>query len=309
MYKICIVCKPIEKIRKLNYMYFSNALNTRGDEVWIADINTLTLNGKNRVIAKAEKVNFELIEGEFFSNNDNGYTNLDKFDYIWILSLLERNILLDKIEILNSIRKKKIINSINTLLFFGSKVNSTLFSGVNYPESYISSDPNYLLQIISESEKEWMIKPISGYSGKNVFYLNPKDINKLTIINSLTDNKNSERYCVLQEFVHETSEFNEIRVLLANGKIVGQYEKPSERYNRIDFQEHELSDEERNMCQSIGKKLFKFGASYVGIDMIFPYILEINVLNPGGLSIIERITGIDVSCNIINQLFPLKKKR
>ena len=37
------------------------------------------------------------------------------------------------------------------------------------------------------------------------------------------------------------------------------------------------------MCELIGEALLEKGIRFVGIDISFPYLLEFNIVNPGGL--------------------------
>jgi glutathione synthase/RimK-type ligase-like ATP-grasp enzyme len=52
----------------------------------------------------------------------------------------------------------------------------------------------------------------------------------------------------------------------------------------------------------MGTFLTSMGANYVGLDMVYPWIIEFNVINPGGLVTIEQLTGENLAPQIISQL-------
>lgn len=58
--------------------------------------------------------------------------------------------------------------------------------------------------------------------------------------------------------------------------------------------ELEISDEARELCEEAGRELQEHGINYVGIDLAFPYIVEYNLVNPGGISGQLAATGVDI---------------
>ena len=64
----------------------------------------------------------------------------------------------------------------------------------------------------------------------------------------------------------------------------------------------DLTPDETAYCNQIGVWLRRIGANYVGIDMVYPWVIEFNVVNPGGLMTIEDLTGKDLAPKILDQL-------
>lgn len=304
MPKICIVTtQQIEEIKLLNYFFLSKALLERNADVWIGLMDSVT-SCSGHVYGKCVKINSPLVEGEKFPTLDNNYfVSLEQFDYIWILSLIKRNILLDKLEIIKAIKKPKIINSIESLIYLSSKINSIQFDGVQYPETYISSDFDFLWKIISESDSKWVIKPPAAHFSNNVFFISKEDNNAKGILQNMVNHYEAEKkYCVLQKAILSTSE-KEIRVLFANGKVVGQYKKKNRLVVDSKTELYSLSSKEYSYCKLIGNHLKKIGAYYVGVDMIYPYLIEFNTLNPGGIATILKISGEDISSKVVSCIF------
>ena len=154
----------------------------------------------------------------------------------------------------------------------------------------------------------WIAKPPAESFGKNVFILRRNDTNAKVILQSMTSDEYTMRYCILQEYVPEISLKGEKRVLIANGRIIGYYLRKPFNDHRTNIHQGaevhtcELSEDERELCKRIGQYLKNLGAYFVGIDMVYPYVIELNVLNPGGLGTILKITGKDLSQEVINSV-------
>ena len=44
------------------------------------------------------------------------------------------------------------------------------------------------------------------------------------------------------------------------------------------------------------------GASYVGLDLAFPWVIEFNVINPGGLTTLWELEGRDYADDVLAAL-------
>ncbi len=71
-----------------------------------------------------------------------------------------------------------------------------------------------------------------------------------------------------------------------------------------DIEPCELNTEEYEYCQTIGQFLTAHGAAFVGVDLAYPFVIEFNVVNPGGLLTIEALTGQNLAPDIIDNIFP-----
>lgn len=99
----------------------------------------------------------------------------------------------------------------------------------------------------------------------------------------------TEKYTVLQKYIREVKK-GEKRVILCAGKITAVHGREIQNgENRSNISQGgkltsaELNNEETEMCELIGEALLEKGIRFVGIDISFPYLLEFNIVNPGGL--------------------------
>jgi len=119
----------------------------------------------------------------------------------------------------------------------------------------------------------------------------------------------ADQYCLLQPYVEEIIK-GEKRVLIAGGEPVGQYLRHAGKDHRTnvmhdaEIEPCDLDEAEDKYCRTIGAFLTSHGADFVGLDLAYPYVIEFNVINPGGLLTIESLTGKDLTADIIDRIFP-----
>jgi glutathione synthase len=68
------------------------------------------------------------------------------------------------------------------------------------------------------------------------------------------------------------------------------------------FEAMTLTPEEDQFIRRLGKRLMELGIHYSGIDLAYPYVMELNLVNPGGLNYSFRATGVDQSSVAVNQV-------
>ena len=94
-------------------------------------------------------------------------------------------------------------------------------------------------------------------------------------------------------------------MLFANGKLIGSYRRLPTVDHRANIYgsgravAHELSADERTLAARTAEHLLTLGARYVAVDLVYPYILECNIANPGGLATLEALTGEDLSYRVV----------
>lgn len=308
MKKVCFLINATETLGAHNPLFLANALNDRGDCVYLGFVDSLAMHA-GEIVGKVLKVNHPLREGVPLDVERFRFENLRYFDYIWILGFGIRESFLDKIQILWSLSQQtKIINSIDSLLFLHSKYHlSTLTGLVQYPETYVSSDFEFLWQLFNEKKGTWIVKPPAESFGRDVFILRPGDSNVRVILQAMTGYGSRKKYCIMQRFIPEIS-FGEKRVLFAGGHVVGQYKRIARHDHRTNIHQGaeavacDLTSEESDLCNRLGEYLIKLGAYFVGVDMVYPYIIELNVLNPGGIGTIMNLTGHNLASSIVDRV-------
>jgi len=225
--------------------------------------------------------------------------NCHEFDLIWILSLGKRRSFLDKIQLLKLLESKvRVINSTDALLHLRSKYGLTQLGQLfQHPETHASNQMETLAEII-ERGGQWVLKPPAGSLGQQVFLLDKDTDNYRSILSHLMG-QNQDQYLLLQAYLPSIKR-GEKRVLVAGGQVVGCYLRQLVDDHRTNLSQggkaelSTLSEKELRLAEAVGQHCLMLGAEFIGIDLLYPYVIEINVINPGGLGTLQAL-GADIS--------------
>ncbi len=162
------------------------------------------------------------------------------------------------------------------------------------PPTLVTQDVS-AIETFRAEHKDIVLKPLYGHGGKGVFRLRENDQN----LGSLTG-LFSELYpepWVAQAFLPDVAKGDK-RILLVEGEPFGLINRvPAEgdlRSNMVVGGRAEasaLTPRDREICAAIGPTLRERGLLFVGIDVIGPYITEINVTSPTGIRALENLGG------------------
>lgn len=204
------------------------------------------------------------------------------------------------------------INDVDGIRKANNKLYTTTFHDPHntyLPVTHVSGSKKFINKTIDESEHEKMIlKPLDGSGGRGVIVL---EKNARSNINSLLDfyiDETGDNYVILQEYI-EGAEEGDVRVLMLNGKFIGAYNrKPAVGEIRANIQaggtahKYTMTESQKRVCKKVGTKLVSDGLYFVGLDMIGDKILEVNVLNPGGITNINRLEKVKLQKQVVDFL-------
>jgi glutathione synthase len=299
--RIGLIVNNLHVKKYKNNFLLVNALYRKGFSVYYLLSNSIALKN-NDVTCVGTYIEKEVILGDDFHDNSK-VINLNDLDCLWLLGTGNRTSYLDRIEILWVLIRTsniRLINSLDAITFMNNKY---CLSGLNkrfhYPESYYSSSFQELWEIYSSRKNEnWIVKPPAGMLGRNVFLLKPNDTNAKVILESMVANN---RFCVLQKYIKQIRKNGEKRVVISGGKIICHYNRlqgidhRTNLYQGAHAQLCNLGTEEKIMLEDLGQHLLKYGVYFVGVDIVYPYIIELNIINPGGLNTSNLLAnGFDV---------------
>jgi len=193
-----------------------------------------------------------------------------------------------------------ILNDIDGIRKANNKLYTTTFNDPNnnfLPITYVSKNKTLIRQVIDEMPGDKVIlKPLVGSGGHGVIVLEKNaQSNISSILDFYIHGQGDDNYIIIQEYI-EGAEEGDVRVLMLNGKFIGAYNrKPPEGDIRANIQvggtahKYKMTDSQMAVCRKIGPRLASDGLYFVGVDMIGDKILEVNVLNPGGITNINKL--------------------
>lgn len=236
---------------------------------------------------------------QYFSNRRE-VTDVDAFDVIWVLGFGSRSTFLDRMQLLHAVNQNKFVNSIDAYLLYHNKATLAMSRLNKYsPSTIVSADVEVLVNHVRQGG-HWIAKPTAGSFGRDVFELTVDDPNLEQILEHLTRND----YAILQERVDTV---REQRWFVAMGTEIGAYQKVKDglRGNIRATSSAvicEPDEQEREMVRSIARDLVVLGIRACAVDIAYPYLLDVNFVNPGWFQTMEHLTGVNLA-NRLPSLF------
>jgi glutathione synthase len=150
--------------------------------------------------------------------------------------------------------------------------------------------------------KDIILKPLYGNGGASVFHVPPGDTNLNSLV-ELFQTVFREPFMV-QQYRPEVRAGDK-RIILVDGEVVGALNRvPAADETRSNLHVGgtaaaiELTPRDREICARLGPELKKRGLLFTGIDVIGPYLTEINVTSPTGIRQIKKFGGADIAALI-----------
>ncbi len=152
------------------------------------------------------------------------------------------------------------------------------------PDNIVSANEKIIKEFLFE-KKEIIIKPTNRCFGSGVFYLNDKDKNINTILQTATNNYATS--VMVQEYLPQIKNGDK-RLIYIAGKIFDYCVVKVATNNDFKFNEHnqntlkfgELTKEEKLIEQKVKDKFEQDGVYLAGLDVIDGKIIEINITSP-----------------------------
>ena len=185
--------------------------------------------------------------------------------------------------------KVKILNNPIAIRNISEKFYSLNF--LNFMPPTIFTNNLNLIKKFFLKYKKIVIKPIHGYAGKDILFINKK-FNEINIKKYLS----KIGHVMVQKFLPKVK-FGDKRVFILNGKVKGAIK-------RVPAKGSILS----NISQGgIAKKLKKKDIFFAGIDLVSNYLIgDINITSPTGLPQYKNLTGINLAKNFWDEAGKLK---
>ena len=166
------------------------------------------------------------------------------------------------------------------------------------PPTLVTRNPEDVRAFRAEF-KDVIVKPLYGNGGTGVFRLREGDTNLNSLI-ELFQTVFREPFMV-QQYRPEVRQGDK-RIILIDGEIAGAINRvPAADEARSNMHvggtavQTFLTERDREICNRIGPELKRRGLLFTGIDVIGPYLTEINVTSPTGIRQVKAFGGADIA--------------
>jgi glutathione synthase len=157
-----------------------------------------------------------------------------------------------------------------------------------------------------DRHRDIILKPLYGNGGASVFRMTEGDTNLAALV-ELFQTVFREPF-VVQQYRPEVRAGDK-RIILIDGEIAGAINRiPSDRETRSNLHVGgtaapvDLTARDREICARLGPELRRRGLMFVGIDVIGPYLTEINVTSPTGIRQVRAFGGPDVAALLFDAI-------
>ena len=156
--------------------------------------------------------------------------------------------------------------------------------------------------------KKIVIKPIHGYGGKNILFVN-KSINQIKVLNYIK----KFDHVMVQKFIPQVTKGDK-RVFIINGLVKGAIQRVPRKGSFVSNLAQggkaiktELNFRELKISKIVAKHLKKRAIFFAGIDLVSNYLIgDINVTSPTGLKNFKDLSGINLAVDFWDNLEKLK---
>ncbi len=158
------------------------------------------------------------------------------------------------------------------------------------------------IRAFRDTHGDIIVKPLYGNGGAGVFRLAPGDGNLASLHEMFS--QLSREPLMVQKFLPDVTAGDK-RVILVDGEPVGAINRvPQAGETRSNMhvggraEKIAMTERDREICAAIGPVLKERGLIFTGIDVIGPWLTEINVTSPTGIQEMERFDGTNVAALI-----------
>ena len=169
------------------------------------------------------------------------------------------------------------------------------------PPTLVTRDPQAIRDFRAKYN-DIIVKPLYGNGGAGVFRIQPGDTNLGSLIE--TFQAINREPLMIQQYRAEVRGGDK-RIILIDGEIAGAINRvPAEGETRSNMhvggvpKPTELTPRDLEICARLGPELKRRGLLFTGIDVIGPYLTEINVTSPTGIRQVKAFGGADISAMI-----------
>ncbi len=224
------------------------------------------------------------------------------FTLVWLLGMGRQQTFLDRMQLLALLPRGQLVVATGALVYRHAKYAWW----PDLPETYASADAQVLKARLARGG-DWVVKPPAGSFGRDVARVRDDPAGHAAIDRLCAGG----RYALLQRYVPEVEQ-GEKRTLVAGGRIIGTYLRRPDATGAGDFRANlaagaeaapaALDAMERDLVTRLAEELVRQRIGFAAVDTAYPYLMEVNVANPGGLGTLAELYGEDPAPQVVEAL-------
>ena len=305
--KVACQMDPVERIDIRGDSTFALLLEgqRRGHELFYYTPNDLALLG-NRLVARGSSITVKDVSGDHYALSHPRLVDLSTYDAILLrqdppfdMAYITSTHLLERIH-----PKTLVVNDPAHVRNAPEKLWVLDFQDLMPPTIVTRQLAD--VQAFRVEHEDIIVKPLYGNGGASVFRIKPEDSNLASLV-ELFQTVFREPFMV-QQYRSEVRAGDK-RIILVDGEVAGALNRvPAADETRSNLHAGgtaaavEITARDREICARLGPELQRRGLIFTGIDVIGPYLTEINVTSPTGIRQIKAFGGADIASLIFDAI-------
>ncbi|MHA2007812.1 MAG: glutathione synthase [Promethearchaeota archaeon] len=219
---------------------------------------------------------------------------LDSFDIVFMRKDPPYDMIFHYCTELLSLAGTLVVNSPQALRDFNEKLIILPFTEY-IPETMVTSDESQIKTFLRNHPTGLILKSLSSYQGRSVYWIKKKNENSDEILRSYTQNFTEP--VMIQEYIPDVR-VGDKRILVLGGKIIGAVlREPLENNYLANLgqggiaRKTSITEREYEIVTRISDFLLNNGLFFVGLDVIGDYLTEINITCPTGIVHINKLNN------------------
>lgn len=270
-----------------NATLLADAFEQRGVTVRRAPIDSLSLS--------AGRIGARIPDGPLL--------DLAEFGSVWTLGFGRRGSFLDKMQLLALLPPHvRQVTRPEALLLWHGKYGLAAQADLPHPPTWASPRAEELIALAAREGGRFVLKPPGGSFGQGLVVADAGSTRLATAAHTLTRDGS---YCLLQRYLPEVTA-GEYRVLVAGGRVIAGYLRrhgsgPAGNLAQGGRAEiASLDGATLDLARRVAQWLEARQIGYAGLDIAGGWLLEANIVNPGGLATLRELGAGDFAGAVVD---------
>jgi glutathione synthase len=319
--RIAVVADPLESLDPSidTTVGLMHAAQDRGAEVWVTEASRLEA-ARGRACALARQVRLAAshaagghrwtVDDVWFTATEPTRVWLDEMSAVFMRTeppvdhaFITATLILDLLDT----ARTPVVNDPRGLRVCSEHLMPLRFPDL-IPPTIVTSDPHAIRSFLIRYGVA-VVKPVDGFSGRGVLRLDRHDPNLPSLLEICTEG--GTRAVVGQRFLREVAAGNK-RVIVIAGEPVGALVRyPAAGDFRIGNPSAEapITVRDREICTRLAPMLRANGIHVAGLDVIGPYLIEVNVTSVGALRKADALLGWTLCADLLDSVLSARDER